>query len=52
MAWWLGFHALTAMAWVQALVRELRSCKLHRLAREKKKKKNKSNPSHSTTCIP
>lgn len=39
MAWWLGFHALTAMAWVQALVRELRSCKLHRLAREKKKKR-------------
>ena len=26
---WLGLHELTAMAWVQSLVRELRSHKLH-----------------------
>ena len=26
---WLGLHDLTAMAWVQSLVRELRSHKLH-----------------------
>ena len=37
-AWWLGFHFLIAMAWVQALVRELRSCKLQGLARKKKKR--------------
>ena len=41
MAWWLGFHALTAMAWVQSLVKELRYCKLHGLARKKKKERIK-----------
>ena len=40
MVWWLGFHTFTAMAWVQFLVRELRSCKLHGLARKKKKRVN------------
>ena len=43
MAWWLGFHILTAMAWVQSLVRGLRSCKLHSLAREKEREREKIN---------
>ena len=34
---WLGLGAFAARAWVQSLVRELRSCKLHRI---KKKKRN------------
>ena len=29
MVQWLGLHNLIAMAWVQSLVRELRSHKLH-----------------------
>ena len=30
---WLGLSAFTAMAWVQSLVGELRSCKPHRVAK-------------------
>ena len=29
---WLGFHTVTAMAQVQSLLRELKSCKLHSTA--------------------
>ena len=36
---WLGLSAFTAMAQVQSLVRELRSCKSHGMAKKKKKKK-------------
>ena len=36
-AQWLGLHAVTAVAQVQSLVRELKSCKLY--SAEKKKKK-------------
>ena len=36
---WLGLGAFTAVAQVQSLVGELRSCKLHGMARPKKKKK-------------
>ena len=39
MVQWLGLGAFTAMAQVQSLVRELRSCKLHSVAKKKKKKK-------------
>ena len=39
---WLGPGAFTARAWVQSLVEELRSCKLHGAAINKKKNKNKS----------
>ena len=35
---WLGLSAFTAQAWVQSLVRELRSCRLHGTAQKKKKK--------------
>ena len=35
-AQWLGLHAVTAVAQVQSLVRELKSCKLY--SAEKKKK--------------
>ena len=37
---WLGFGAFTAVARVQSLVRELRSCKQHSAAKKKKTKKN------------
>ena len=33
---WLGLSAFTAQAWVQSLVRELRSCRLHGTAPPKK----------------
>ena len=33
-AQWLGLYTLTAMAWVQSLVRELRSHKLHSRKKE------------------
>ena len=36
---WLGLGAFIAMAWLQSLVRELRSCKLAVQPKEKKKKK-------------
>ena len=36
-AQWLGLHAVTAVAQVQSLVRELKSCKLY--SAEKKKRK-------------
>ena len=36
-AYWLGFWAFIAMAWVQSLVKELRSYKLHSIAKKKKK---------------
>ena len=36
MAQWLGLGAVTAVAWVQSLVRELRSCKPCGVARKKK----------------
>ena len=36
MASWLGFHAFTAMAWVQSLVGKLRFNKLHGAAKRKK----------------
>ena len=35
---WLGLGAFIAMAWLQSLVRELRSCKLAVQPKEKKKK--------------
>ena len=35
-AYWLGFWAFIAMAWVQSLVKELRSYKLHSIAKKKK----------------
>ena len=35
---WLGLGVSTAMALVQSLVRELRSCKLHGMAPEKRKR--------------
>ena len=38
---WLGFGAFTALAWVQSLVRELRSHKLSSMTK-KKKIKNKT----------
>ena len=34
---WLGFQAFAAVAWVQFLVGELRSCKPDGVAKEKKK---------------
>ena len=34
---WLGLSAFTAQAWVQSLVRELRSCRLHSTAKTKKR---------------
>ena len=34
---WLGLGSFTAGAWVQSLVRELRSSKLHCVAKKKKK---------------
>ena len=34
---WLGFGAFTAMTWVQCLVGELRSCKLHGSAKKNQK---------------
>ena len=37
---WLGLSAFTAVAQVQSLVRELRSCKLCGVAKKKKKKTN------------
>ena len=39
-AQWLGFQAFTTMAWVQPLVRELRSCKLYSTAKKKEKVEN------------
>ena len=36
-AYWLGFWAFIAMAWVQSLVKELISYKLHSIAKKKKK---------------
>ena len=36
MVQWLGLSAFTAGAWVQSLVGELRSHKLHGMAKEKK----------------
>ena len=36
---WLGLGAFIAMAWLQSLVRELRSCKLAVQPKGKKKKK-------------
>ena len=48
---WLGLHDLAAMAWVQSLVRELRSHKLHS---QKKKRMSESNvefaPGMGTLC--
>ena len=42
MVQWLGLGTFTAAAWVQSLVGELKSCKLHGVAKKKKKeKKNK-----------
>ena len=41
---WLGLSAFTAVAWVQALVRELRSHKLPSMAKKKKKKKKSNSP--------
>ena len=35
----LGLHAFTAMARIQSLARELRSCKLHGVVKKKEKKK-------------
>ena len=35
-AQWLGLHAVTAVAQVQSLVRELRYCKLHCAPKNKK----------------
>ena len=35
-AWWLGFQAFTAVARVQSLVGELRSCKPHGAAKKKR----------------
>ena len=32
---WLGLHALTAVAQVQSLVRELKSCKLYSTVKKK-----------------
>ena len=37
-AWWLGFQAFTSVAWVQSLVRGLRSHKPHGTTKKKKKK--------------
>ena len=39
---WLGLGAFIAMAWLQSLVRELRSCKLAVQPKGKKKKKAKA----------
>ena len=36
-AQWIGLCAFTAVSWVQSLVRELRSYKLHGIAKKKKK---------------
>ena len=36
MAQWLGLHAFAAMAQVQSLVGELRSCMPHSMAKKKK----------------
>ena len=38
---WLGLWTFTATAWVQSLVRELRSHKLHGVAKKKRKKEKK-----------
>ena len=37
MAQWIGLCAFTDVSWVQSLVRELRSYKLHGIAKKKKK---------------
>ena len=37
-AYWLGFWAFSSMAWVQFLVGELRSRKLHGMGKTKKKR--------------
>ena len=36
MVWWLGLIMFTAVAWVQSLVREVRSHKFHDVAKKKK----------------
>ena len=38
MVQWLELHVFTARAWVQSLLRELRSCKPRGTAKKKKKK--------------
>lgn len=38
---WLGFGAFSAVAWVDSLVGELRSHKLHGVAKIKKRKKER-----------
>ena len=39
--WWLGLDAFSAGAQVESLVRELRSCKLHDVAKRTKTNKQK-----------
>ena len=46
---WLGLGAFTAVAQVQSLVRELRSCKLLRVVKTNKKQ-NKNKNHNKTNC--
>ena len=41
---WLGLYAFTAMAWVQSLVGELRSCKSQSAAKKKTRINSQSSP--------
>ena len=48
---WLGLSASTAGAWVQSLVRELRSCKLRRMAKRRERKKRKKQQTNNVTSL-